>query len=86
MAFHPSGLGSSEMFYAAPWLDFNTLQTSHYKPNIPGYVHIERLYRGCRATDSRSPFGIRHRGSASTATAVPTQDAARWFPRGISIL
>ncbi len=44
MTFHPSGMGSSEIFHAAPWLDFNALQTSHHKPNIPGYFHIERLY------------------------------------------
>ena len=44
MTFHPSGLGSSEIFHSEPWLDFNALQTSHSKPNIPGYIHIERLY------------------------------------------
>ncbi len=44
MTFHPSGLGSSEVFQSTPWLDFNSLQTSHYRPNIPGYVFIERLF------------------------------------------
>ncbi|HKJ85101.1 MAG TPA: DUF4038 domain-containing protein [Spirochaetia bacterium] len=43
MTFHPSGMGSSDLFHAEPWLDFNSLQTSHYKPNIPGYLSIERL-------------------------------------------
>ncbi|MFW5789407.1 MAG: DUF4038 domain-containing protein [Spirochaetota bacterium] len=44
VTFHPSGLGTSAPFHAAPWLDFNSLQTSHYKPNIPGYLYIERLF------------------------------------------
>lgn len=44
MTFHPSGTGSSEIFHTAPWLDFNALQTSHHKPNIPGYLYIERLH------------------------------------------
>lgn len=44
MTFHPSGLGTSEPFHTARWLDFNSMQTSHYKPNIPGYLYIERLY------------------------------------------
>lgn len=44
MTFHPSGLGSLAPFDAAPWLDFDSLQTSHYKPNIPGYLFIERLF------------------------------------------
>lgn len=44
MTFHPSGSGSSEIFHTAPWLDFNAIQTSHHKPNMPGYVYIERLY------------------------------------------
>ena len=43
MTVHPSGMGSSDLFHAEPWLDFNSLQTSHYKPNIPGYLSIERL-------------------------------------------
>ncbi|TFH05290.1 MAG: DUF4038 domain-containing protein, partial [Spirochaetales bacterium] len=43
MTFHPSGMGSSALFHSEPWLDFNSLQTSHYKPNIHGYLHIERL-------------------------------------------
>ena len=44
MSFHPSGSGSSDIFHTAPWLDFNAIQTSHSKSNIPGYTHIERLY------------------------------------------
>ncbi len=44
MTFHPSGMGSSALFHGDAWLDFNSLQTSHYKPNIPGYLHIERLF------------------------------------------
>ncbi len=44
MTFHPSGMGTSEPFHAAPWLDFDSLQTSHYRPNIAGYLSIERLY------------------------------------------
>ena len=43
-AFHPSGMGSSALFPGDAWLDFNSLQTSHYKPNIPGYLYIERLF------------------------------------------
>ena len=43
-AFHPSGMGTSAIFHAEPWLAFNALQTSHYKPNIPGYLYIERLF------------------------------------------
>jgi hypothetical protein len=44
MSFHPSGSDSSDIFHTAPWLDFNAIQTSHSKPNIPGYTYIERLY------------------------------------------
>lgn len=44
MTFHPSGMGTSDIFHTAGWLDFNAIQTSHYKPNIPGYLHIERMY------------------------------------------
>ncbi len=44
MTFHPSGMGSSAVFHADAWLDFNSLQTSHYKPNIPGYLYVERLF------------------------------------------
>ena len=44
MTFHPSGMGTSAIFHADAWLDFNALQTSHYKPNIPGYLYIERLF------------------------------------------
>ncbi len=44
MTFHPCGSDSSDIFHTAPWLDFNAIQTSHGKPNIPGYVYIERLY------------------------------------------
>lgn len=45
VTFYPTGLGSSEIFHAEPWLDFNALQTGHYKPNVPGYVYVERLFR-----------------------------------------
>lgn len=45
ITFYPTGLGSSEIFHAEDWLDFNALQTSHFKPNVPGYLYIERLYR-----------------------------------------
>ena len=76
MTFHPSGLGSSEIFHSHDWLDFNAIQTSHYKPNIPGYITIERLhanrlakpcldmepnYEGC-------PMFIRRPREGSTAT------------------
>ena len=44
VTFHPSGMGSSAIFHAESWLDFDSLQTSHYKPNIPGYLYIERLF------------------------------------------
>ncbi|MFW6312614.1 MAG: DUF4038 domain-containing protein [Spirochaetota bacterium] len=44
ITFHPSGMGSSDLYHAENWLAFNSLQTSHYKPNIPGYLHIERLF------------------------------------------
>lgn len=36
--FHPSGMGTPAVFHAEPWLDFNAVQTSHAKPNIPGYL------------------------------------------------
>ena len=45
ITFYPTGHGSSEIFHSEDWLDFNALQTSHYKPNVPGYLYIERLYR-----------------------------------------
>lgn len=45
ITFYPNGLGSSEIFHSEDWLDFNALQTSHYKPNVPGYLYIERLYQ-----------------------------------------
>ena len=44
ITFHPSGLGSSALFHSQDWLDFNALQTSHFRPNVPGYLHIERLF------------------------------------------
>jgi hypothetical protein len=44
VTFYPTGLGSSEMFHSESWLDFNALQTSHFKPNVPGYLYIERLF------------------------------------------
>ena len=44
ITFHPSGMGSSAIFHGTDWLDFNSLQTSHYKPNVPGHLHIERLF------------------------------------------
>lgn len=45
ITFYPNGLGSSEIFHSEGWLDFNALQTSHYKPNVPGYLYVERLFR-----------------------------------------
>jgi hypothetical protein len=45
VTFYPVGLSTSEIFHSEPWLDFNALQTSHYKPNVPGYLHVERLLR-----------------------------------------
>lgn len=45
ITFYPVGLSTSEIFHSEPWLDFNALQTSHYKPNVPGYLHVERLFR-----------------------------------------
>ena len=45
VTFYPNGLGSSEIFHSEAWLDFNALQTSHYKPNVPGYLYVERLFR-----------------------------------------
>ncbi|WP_226781355.1 DUF4038 domain-containing protein [Oceaniglobus trochenteri] len=44
ITFYPTGLGSSEIFHSEPWLDFNALQTGHYKPNVAGYVFVERLF------------------------------------------
>ncbi|RVT86654.1 DUF4038 domain-containing protein [Rhodobacteraceae bacterium CCMM004] len=44
ITFYPNGLGSSEIFHSEGWLDFNALQTSHYKPNVPGYLYVERLF------------------------------------------
>ncbi len=44
MTFHPTGADTSEVFHSAAWLDFNSIQTSHDRPNLPGYVHVERLY------------------------------------------
>lgn len=45
ITFHPNALFSSEVLHSERWLDFNALQTSHYKPNVPGYHYVERLYR-----------------------------------------
>ncbi|WP_299790495.1 DUF4038 domain-containing protein [uncultured Marivita sp.] len=45
ITFYPRGLETSAIFHSEPWLDFNALQSSHYKPNVPGYLHVERFFR-----------------------------------------
>lgn len=45
ISFHPPGRGSSAIFHAEPWLDFNALQTSHGRPDMTNYIDIERLSR-----------------------------------------
>lgn len=44
ISFHPEGQSSSAIFHSEPWLDFNAIQSSHFKPNFPNYLHIERLH------------------------------------------
>ena len=44
MTYHPRGPGSSELFHGARWLDFNSVQSSHFRPNTAGYLNIERFY------------------------------------------
>ncbi|WP_226781152.1 DUF4038 domain-containing protein [Oceaniglobus trochenteri] len=68
VTFYPNGLGSSEIFHSEAWLDFNALQTSHYKPNVPGYTYVERLFR----TSPRKPV----------IDMEPNYEAARMFVFG----
>ena len=49
VGYHPDGQGSSTLFAGEPWLDFNSIQSSHYKPNFPNYLHVERLYHATPA-------------------------------------
>lgn len=45
MTFHPNDTSVSDIFHAAPWLDFNAMQSGHARPNIADYRYIEHLYR-----------------------------------------
>lgn len=44
ITFYPRGIGTSAIFHSEDWLDFNALQSSHFKPNTPGYLYIERMF------------------------------------------
>ncbi|MEM8825010.1 MAG: DUF4038 domain-containing protein [Pseudomonadota bacterium] len=45
ITFYPRGLETSAIFHSESWLSFNALQSSHYKPNVPGYLHVERFFQ-----------------------------------------
>ena len=44
IAFHPEGQGTSALFHGEPWLDFNAIQSGHFRLNFPNYVHLERFF------------------------------------------
>ncbi|MGF1483358.1 MAG: DUF4038 domain-containing protein [Opitutales bacterium] len=45
MTFHPNDVSVSDVFHTADWLDFNSMQSGHARPNIADYRTIEHLYR-----------------------------------------
>lgn len=45
VTFHPCHDAAADIFHAAPWLDFNCLQSGHAHPSIADYRHLEHQYR-----------------------------------------